>query len=267
MSADNEGGSGGQSGEGADRRPPPKPSEAKPAAPKLEEVLARPVPNAALDALKEKFGEAVEEISYWAGEATTRVSAGRILDICLFLRDDSRTRMNLLSDLCAVDYPKDEVVRVDAREAAKGYFNEGGWRVGVGPDQPGAALLVLRLKGSDEIRTGELRLGASRDEQARAGCTEPAPWARPNSVGEAELDGVAFTTFQGGDAAMNHSRQVHAWRALRDGTCFAIDLVVQGSIGQVYDPPREAPFSETRAFNDLNGLLGGIHFMDATALH
>ncbi|MFP1681508.1 hypothetical protein ACLD0W_03295 [Alloalcanivorax sp. C16-1] len=167
----------------------------------------------------------------------------------------------------AVDYPKDGVVRVDDREAGKGYFNEGGWRVGVGPDQPGAALLVLRLKGSDEIRTGELRLGASRDEQARASCTEPDAWARPNSVGEAELDGVAFTTFQGGDAAMNHSRQVHAWRALRDGTCFAIDLVVQGSNGQVYDPPRQAPFSETRAFNDLSALLGGVHFMDATVLH
>ncbi|GAA5131469.1 hypothetical protein [Alloalcanivorax gelatiniphagus] len=162
----------------------------------------------------------------------------------------------------AVDYSKDQVTRVDG--PAKGYFEEGGWRVGVGPDQPGHALLVLRLKDSNEIRAGELRLGASRDPEVLAGCTEPDPWARPDSVGEASLDGVAFTTFQGGDAAMNHSRRVHAWRALHDGACYAIDLVVQGSNGQVYDPPREAPFSETRAFNDLSALLEGVHFFDRT---
>ncbi|QJX01380.1 hypothetical protein HML84_12160 [Alcanivorax sp. IO_7] len=46
--------------------------------------------------------------------------------------------------------------RVEDRD---GYFNEGGWRAGVGPEAPGAALLVLRLKGSDRIRAGELHVG------------------------------------------------------------------------------------------------------------
>ncbi|MBL7252238.1 hypothetical protein ACLD02_18365 [Alloalcanivorax sp. C16-2] len=159
----------------------------------------------------------------------------------------------------ALSYPKEEAERSKDRDD---YFDEGGWRLGAGPDAPGAALLVLRLKGSDEIRAGELRLGASRDEAALATCTEPDPWARRGSVGEAHLDGVIFTTFQGGDAAMNHYRKVHAYRAVHRGVCYAIDLVVQGSNGQVYDPPREAPFSETRAFGDLQALVDGTRFIE-----
>lgn len=89
---------------------PPAPAKppARPAAPKLEEVLGAPVPSPAVDALKEKFGEAAVEVSYWAGEVSAKVEAGKILEVCLFLRDDARTRMNLLSDLCGADYPKDE---------------------------------------------------------------------------------------------------------------------------------------------------------------
>ncbi|MBM1145372.1 hypothetical protein GN155_016435 [Alcanivorax sp. ZXX171] len=159
----------------------------------------------------------------------------------------------------ALDYPKERVRRVEDRD---GYFNEGGWRAGVGPEAPGAALLVLRLKGSDRIRAGELHVGASRDPAALAGCTEPDAWARPKSVGQASLDGVTFTTFQGGDAAMNHYRKVHAYRAVHRGVCYAIDLVVRGTNGQVYDPPREAPFSETRAFGDLQALLDGVRLIE-----
>jgi len=81
----------------------PKP----PPAPKLEEVLAQPVPSPALDALRESFPEDVEEVTYHAGEVSARVKAGRLLEICRFLKEDSRTRFDLLSDLCAVDYPND----------------------------------------------------------------------------------------------------------------------------------------------------------------
>lgn len=93
---------------GAGGKPPaPKPpAGAKPGAGKPD--LSEPVPNAALDALREKLPDAVEEVVYFAGETSVRVPAGRIEEICRFLRDDPRSRMNLLSDLCAADYPKDE---------------------------------------------------------------------------------------------------------------------------------------------------------------
>lgn len=89
-------------------RPAAKPGGPKPSpAPKLEDKLREPAPSAALDALKGRFGEAVQEVTYWAGEVTVHVPPDRILEICRFLKDDPATQMNLLSDLCAVDYPKD----------------------------------------------------------------------------------------------------------------------------------------------------------------
>ena len=66
-----------------------------------------PAPHGALDALTGAMPEAIEEVTRFLGEVTVRVKLGRLLDVCRFLRDDPRAAMNLLSDLCAADYPKD----------------------------------------------------------------------------------------------------------------------------------------------------------------
>jgi NADH-quinone oxidoreductase subunit C len=65
------------------------------------------VPSPALDALKEELGDAVEEVTYHAGEVSARVPADRVAEACRFLKEDPRTQMNLLSDLCAADYPEE----------------------------------------------------------------------------------------------------------------------------------------------------------------
>jgi NADH-quinone oxidoreductase subunit C len=54
------------------------------------------------------MGDAVEEVVFFAGEVTARVKADRLLEVCRFLHEDPRTKMDLLSDLCAADYPEDE---------------------------------------------------------------------------------------------------------------------------------------------------------------
>lgn len=69
---------------------------------------AEPVPSPALDALREAMPDAVEEVVYFSGEVTAKVRAERALDVCRFLKEDPKARMDLLSDLSAVDYPKDE---------------------------------------------------------------------------------------------------------------------------------------------------------------
>lgn len=89
------------------KTPPPGSSPGK-AAPAGKPDLSQPVPNAALDALKEALEDAVEEVVYHAGQVSVRVDAGRLLEVCRFLKEDSRAGMNLLSDLCAVDYPGEE---------------------------------------------------------------------------------------------------------------------------------------------------------------
>lgn len=87
--------------------PAPKPPPPKPAAPGKPD-LSLPVPNAALDALSEAMGDAVEEVTWFAGGVSVRVAPERLIEVLSFLRDDPRSRMNLLSDLCGAHFPADE---------------------------------------------------------------------------------------------------------------------------------------------------------------
>jgi len=141
-----------------------------------------------------------------------------------------------------------------------GYFGDPAWRLDAETDAPGDRLLVLRLNDSDEILTGELRLGVSRDPGQLERCTRPGPLATSSKTGTTELDGALFTTYRGGDAAMNHFQNLRAYRAVHHGTCYAIDLVLQGTNPEVYDPPREAPFSREEGFARLEALLQGLAF-------
>jgi len=54
-----------------------------------------------VEALKEVFGEAVEEVTVYAGEHTVRVARHRIVEICRFLKEEQG--FNYLSDLGGID--------------------------------------------------------------------------------------------------------------------------------------------------------------------
>jgi NADH-quinone oxidoreductase subunit C len=59
-----------------------------------------------VDALKEKFGDAVLEVSLYAGEHTVRVATERIVEICRFLHDEHA--FEYLADLGGLDRFEDE---------------------------------------------------------------------------------------------------------------------------------------------------------------
>ena len=80
---------------------------AAPAAPKPEDPRRKAVPSVPLDLLKEKFPDAIEEVAFFSGEVTAKIKKDRLVEICRFLKDDSRTKLDLLSDLSAADYPGD----------------------------------------------------------------------------------------------------------------------------------------------------------------
>lgn len=61
-----------------------------------------------LQVLKEKFGDAVLETHSQCGDDTAVVDASRWKEICRFLREDPQIDMNLIVDLCGVDYPDRE---------------------------------------------------------------------------------------------------------------------------------------------------------------
>jgi NADH-quinone oxidoreductase subunit C len=66
------------------------------------------------DRLKERFVNAVQEVSEAHGELTLVVSREQIVALCRFLKDDPELQYNLLMDLGGVDYlgrePRFEVV-------------------------------------------------------------------------------------------------------------------------------------------------------------
>jgi NADH-quinone oxidoreductase subunit C len=56
--------------------------------------------------LKAKFGDAVGGASEFIGQLSVNVDAARIVEICVFLKSDSDTSFNYLSDLTCVHWPR-----------------------------------------------------------------------------------------------------------------------------------------------------------------
>jgi NADH-quinone oxidoreductase subunit C len=56
--------------------------------------------------LKAKFGDAVGEAFEFIGQLSVNVDGGRIVEICEFLKTDSDTSFNYLSDLTCVHWPR-----------------------------------------------------------------------------------------------------------------------------------------------------------------
>jgi NADH-quinone oxidoreductase subunit C len=67
-----------------------------------------------LDILTQKFPDAVAERKTWKDERTAVVLREKLVEVCLFLRDDPRLSFNTIIDICGVDYlgeePRYEVV-------------------------------------------------------------------------------------------------------------------------------------------------------------
>ncbi|WP_110655037.1 hypothetical protein [Salinicola halimionae] len=147
------------------------------------------------------------------------------------------------------------LVRVDGKLSS--YFDDGGWQLA--DDAPGERLILLKLPESDEITTALWRLGASKDAAAVDHCLNLPANAQAMSS-KVTIAGEAFTGFTLGDAGMSHFQNAEGYRAVVDGSCYAIDLIVQGTSGEVYDPPRQPPFSREDAMDRLHSVNDGVSF-------
>lgn len=56
-----------------------------------------------LEALKQKFGEAILEAAQFRGELTVVVPKEQIVEVCRFLKEEEEFRFDLLADLCGID--------------------------------------------------------------------------------------------------------------------------------------------------------------------
>jgi NADH-quinone oxidoreductase subunit C len=56
-----------------------------------------------LDAIRERFGTAVGDVTTFRGETSLAVDGDSIVSLCKFLRDEEGFAFDFLSDLCGVD--------------------------------------------------------------------------------------------------------------------------------------------------------------------
>jgi NADH-quinone oxidoreductase subunit C len=85
----------------AERKGAPAPPPGPPDPPPPPDL---PLP-AWLRALQEKSAGRVDQVSYWVGDWTVIVPAGKVVEAGLFLRDHEAGRFDFCSDVTAVDWP------------------------------------------------------------------------------------------------------------------------------------------------------------------
>lgn len=146
------------------------------------------------------------------------------------------------------------------RDFTRSYLTLDGWKLFDASGSTGSPLAALVLDGSNEVTAAELRVGRSDDAGAVADCVTP-PAEATGPADTVDIGGVSFTHFPVGDAAMSHYVSADSYRAVQHGRCYAIDLVVAGTRPEVYDPPREPPFSNELAKQKLRDALSSIHWI------
>lgn len=144
------------------------------------------------------------------------------------------------------------------RDFKRSYLDAGAWKIDAPAGSRGTPEAALVLDGSNAVTSAELRIGSSDDAEAVKHCQDTPPGAPPGSSNEATLSGIRFRHFKAGDAAMSHYRDVDGYRAVHDGRCLAIDLLVSGTRPEVYDPPKPQPFTHAEAWSKLHAALDGL---------
>lgn len=152
-------------------------------------------------------------------------------------------------------------VRVE-HDFQRAYLASPTWKLFASPDSVGTPLVALVLEGSDRVTAGELRIGRSDNVASVRTCLDtPAEASGPAASAPVDIGGVPFTHFTVGDAAMSHYVNAESYRAVRDGSCYAIDLVVAGTRPEVYDPPKVPPFTQADAASRLAEALKAVYWV------
>lgn len=157
-----------------------------------------------------------------------------------------------------LDYPHDWATRRDFKSS---YLADGKWKTYAGSGSRGTPVAALVVPGSNDITHAELRIGVSRTPMEIRACSTPPSSARTGSVARQRINDADFATFEASDAAMSHSLEVHSYRTVHDGACYAIDLLVFGTNPQVYAPPATPPFSREQAFARMRSVIATFRFM------
>lgn len=161
-----------------------------------------------------------------------------------------------------LQYPSDVT---ESSSFERTYLAEGDWSLfAQGTHASGTPIASFRLPHSNEIESGELRIGVSSSSGAVAACLEAPKDLGVSAPSKISVNGVPFTLFTMADAAMSHSLSAHIYRTIANGACYSFEEVVMGTNPEVYSPPREAPFTEAQAFSALEEVLQSFTFVHNT---
>ena len=108
----------------------------------------------------------------------------------------------------------------------------------------GEQVVTIEYPGSNDVLSSELRIGVSNEANQVNACDKfPSGTIKSTHA----IGGEEFYVGTLSDAAMSHFSTTRSYRIVKNGFCFALDLVSFGTNPEVYDPPRSVPFNEKTA--------------------
>lgn len=128
----------------------------------------------------------------------------------------------------------------------------------------GSPVVSFTIPNSNEVESGQLRIGVSTGTTAAECVTAPKDSGVSTSSAVSIL-GQQFTRFTTQDAAMSHHLEAHVLRTMHNSMCYSLEEVVFGTDPEVYDPPRTVPFTADEAFKTLDSLLETFTFTQSTS--
>lgn len=164
----------------------------------------------------------------------------------------------------ALNYPAS---LTPTRDFSATYFTPEGWRAmfdgaPVGPGTGQVRFRAESFRAGDQplVITTILQLGTSQDPAVVADClTRGLTGGNGSKQEDRSIGGVRFTVYRNGDAGMSHQMASTDLRAVRDGTCIAIDRIVSSVPASVdTEASPERPNSDVE--QDLDTVLSTLTF-------
>lgn len=139
------------------------------------------------------------------------------------------------------------------------YMQQGLWKTYARAGPPGQAVVALVLEGSVPASHAALRIGVSRNGKALATCEQPSFGTSRASFHTTQLDSIDFVAFTAGGVGAGNFMTVRSYRAVHNGACYAIDLLLFGRSS--FTPGGKSSFTREGALERMDVALAGFRFI------
>lgn len=124
----------------------------------------------------------------------------------------------------------------------------------------GLNLVSIMIPGSNEITSGELRIGISADVNDLKNCLI-IPQNATSSY-DIAINSNNFKYYELNDAATSHYLNAKIYHTIHENKCYALEAIVFRTNPLVYDPPKTEPFTVDYAFAQLIPIINSFKFIN-----